>query len=60
MISNKDILVRAVKLLRCVDCYLNELIFVNKIVSTFGLWGLANQMRCILISRPHKTTELLG
>lgn len=60
MISNKDILVRAVKSLRCADCYLNELTFVNKIVSAFGLWGLANQMRCKLIPRPHETTKLLG
>lgn len=60
MISNKDILVGAVKLLSA-DCYLNELIFVNKMLSTFDLWGLANQMRYTLIPRAHKTTtRLLG
>lgn len=58
MISNKDISAGAVKLQRSADCHLNELIFANKVLSTFSLWGLANQMRCTLIPRPHKTAGL--
>lgn len=55
MISNKDILVGAVKSRRRADCYLNESILVNKMLCTVWSLGLAGQVRCTLVPRAPRT-----
>lgn len=61
MISNKDILVGAVKSRRSADCYLNESRFVNETLGTVWSVGLASQVRRTLVPRaPRTTAGLLG
>lgn len=43
MISNKDTSAGAVKLLSSAECYLDELVFVSKMLTTLGQWGLGTK-----------------
>lgn len=59
-VSNKDISERAAKSLRNAGCYLNESIFVNKMLSTFGLWGLTTRLGVCWTPAPQDHNKAAG